>query len=73
MQTNTFQAVLASDGDKTFVMFNYEKLMWTTGITSGGNGQTGLGGTPAAVRYQRFINSLMGDKINFYVKFASDT
>jgi alpha-tectorin len=43
LQTNTFQAILTTDGDKTFVMFNYAKLTWTTGSLCSGN-TLGLGG-----------------------------
>ena len=48
MQTNTFQAVLLTDGWQSFVMFNYGNLTWTTGLLDGGN-RTGLGGNAAAV------------------------
>ncbi|CAN2391631.1 Nidogen-like, partial [Pristimantis euphronides] len=44
---NTFQTVLAADGPKSFVMFNYDDINWTTGTASGGDSKTGLGGTPA--------------------------
>jgi len=47
-QTNTFQAVLVTDGWSSFVMFNYGDLTWTTGLLAGGN-QTGHGGVPAGV------------------------
>jgi len=49
-QTNTFQALLITDGCLSFVMFNYGVLTWTTGIYSGGN-RFGLGGTQAGVSY----------------------
>lgn len=49
LQTNTFQAVLVTDGEMSFVVLNYVNLTWTAGITSNGNSQTGLGGTPAVV------------------------
>ena len=44
-QTNTFQCVLATSGLKTFVIFLYGRIEWTTGIFSGGD--DGLGGTEA--------------------------
>ena len=47
VQTNTFQLVIASDGSRSFMIFLYEKLQWTTGDASGG--LEGLGGTEAAV------------------------
>ena len=49
VQTNTYQAVLTTDGSVSFVMFNYANLTWTTGAHSGGNHRTGLGGNPAVV------------------------
>ena len=48
-QRNTFQAVLISNGRHSFVIFNYDKITWTTGTASSGN-ETGLGGTPAQVK-----------------------
>lgn len=56
LQTNTFQAVLVTDGQLSFVIYNYETLMWTTGtyVTSGGNA-LGLGGKKAMVKLQRFL------------------
>ncbi|XP_075763615.1 sushi, nidogen and EGF-like domain-containing protein 1 [Pelodiscus sinensis] len=59
-KVNTFQAVLANDGQVTFIMLNYGMIQWTTGTASGGNATTGLGGTPA----QAGFNS--GDNKNFY-------
>ncbi|XP_044847398.1 sushi, nidogen and EGF-like domain-containing protein 1 isoform X1 [Mauremys mutica] len=59
-KTNTFQAVLANDGKVTFIMLNYGTIQWTTGTASGGDANTGLGGTPA----QAGFNS--GDDKNFY-------
>ena len=44
-QTNTFQCVLATSEGESFVIFLYEKIQWTTGISSGGS--RGLGGTEA--------------------------
>ncbi|CAJ0961127.1 unnamed protein product, partial [Ranitomeya imitator] len=46
-KVNTFQAVLATDGSATFVIFNYGNIQWTTGTASGGDSLTGLGGIPA--------------------------
>lgn len=43
---NTFQAILTTDGSKSFVIFFYNKVTWTTGTASSGN-CTGLGGIPA--------------------------
>uniref|UniRef100_A0A8C5MIE4 NIDO domain-containing protein n=1 Tax=Leptobrachium leishanense TaxID=445787 RepID=A0A8C5MIE4_9ANUR len=44
-KVNTFQVVLVTDRSKTFVLFNYGKIQWTTGTASGG--VNGLGGIPA--------------------------
>ena len=38
-----------SDGYSTYIMFNYDHLMWTTGTTSQGNPASGLGGKGALV------------------------
>ncbi|XP_038045953.1 uncharacterized protein LOC119720369 [Patiria miniata] len=56
--TNTFQAVLVTDGSLSFAIYNYEDIRWTTGTASGGS-STGLGGTPAQVG----LNS--GDGVNY--------
>ena len=34
MQVNTFQAVVATDGSATYVMFLYEDIQWATTNTS---------------------------------------
>ncbi|XP_024114885.1 sushi, nidogen and EGF-like domain-containing protein 1 isoform X1 [Oryzias melastigma] len=45
---NTFQAVLITDGELSFTIFQYNSITWTTGMhaSSGGN-QSGLGGIAA--------------------------
>ena len=47
VQTNTFQSVMITDGECSFVTYLYADglIQWTTGDASGGSG--GLGGTPA--------------------------
>ncbi|KAJ6650243.1 hypothetical protein lerEdw1_013478 [Lerista edwardsae] len=60
LQVNTFQAVLATDAKISFIILNYANIEWTTGIASGGNAKTGLGGTPAQAGFDS------GDKKNFY-------
>ncbi|XP_075459355.1 sushi, nidogen and EGF-like domain-containing protein 1 [Ascaphus truei] len=35
-KVNTFQAVLSTDGNLTFILFNYADIQWTTGTASGG-------------------------------------
>ena len=44
-QLNSFQVVVASDSRQSFIIFNYNRLQWTTGDASGG--RYGFGGTPA--------------------------
>ena len=34
LQLNTFQCVIATDGDTTFAIFLYNKIEWTTAIES---------------------------------------
>lgn len=41
--------MLISDGNHSIVMFNYGDIVWTTGVISDGNWNTGLDGTPAQV------------------------
>ncbi|EOA93462.1 Alpha-tectorin [Anas platyrhynchos] len=50
MQGNTFQAALTTDTKTSFIILNYKDIQWTTGAASGGDAETGLGGTPAHVR-----------------------
>ncbi|XP_063408932.1 sushi, nidogen and EGF-like domain-containing protein 1 [Mytilus trossulus] len=57
---NTFQAVLITDSKSSFVIFNYNKIEWTTGTASQGNADTGLDGIPAQVGFN------MGDEIHYY-------
>ncbi|XP_077867226.1 sushi, nidogen and EGF-like domain-containing protein 1 [Saccoglossus kowalevskii] len=56
---NTFQAVLISDGEKSFAIYNYCDIEWTTGEASDGNTQ-GIGGTPAQVGFNA------GDGVTFF-------
>ncbi|XP_074162904.1 IgGFc-binding protein-like isoform X3 [Sminthopsis crassicaudata] len=46
-QVNTFQAVLASGTNASYVLLYYGDIQWTTGVISGGSPNNGLGGTPA--------------------------
>ena len=61
MQSNTFQAVMATDGIRSFSIFLYAdgEIEWTTGDAS--NGTDGLGGIPAQVGFDA------GDGINYAV------
>ena len=45
LQRNTFQVVVASDSRQSFIIFNYNRLQWTTGDAS--RGRNGFGGTSA--------------------------
>uniref|UniRef100_A0A8C0IDI9 NIDO domain-containing protein n=1 Tax=Bubo bubo TaxID=30461 RepID=A0A8C0IDI9_BUBBB len=57
---NTFQAALTTNTKRSFIILNYQDIQWTTGEASGGDPETGLGGTPAHAGF----NS--GDDKNFY-------
>jgi len=61
---DTFQCVLiADDLGKTFAIFNYGDIQWTTGDASGGS--DGLGGVPAAVGFTK------GDGSGVYAQVAA--
>ena len=45
LQRNTFQVVVASNSHQSFIIFNYNRLQWTTGDAS--RGRNGFGGTSA--------------------------
>ena len=62
---NTFQCILATSEEASFVMFLYDKLQWTTGGFAGGI--LGLGGTEALAGYNA------GDGINSYTADGSLT
>lgn len=64
---NTFQEILITNGQHSFTIFNYKNITWTTGTASGGNRNTGLGGTPAQVGFNA------GDGKIFYAVNASRT
>jgi hypothetical protein len=38
--------------------------MWTSGVTSGGDQRTGLGGTPAAVGLLQYCRIILGNNYN---------
>lgn len=60
IQTNTFQAVLSTDGNQSFVLFLYlsDGIQWSTGDSSGG--MNGAGGTPALAGYDA------GDGVHYH-------
>ncbi|XP_061189930.1 sushi domain-containing protein 2-like [Saccostrea echinata] len=64
---NTFQAVLITNGQHAFAIFNYANIQWTTGTASEGNANTGLGGKPAQVGFNA------GDGKVYYVVNGSRT
>ena len=66
-QTNTFQAVLATDSVRSFVIFLYAdgEIQWTSGDSS--HGVRGLGGTSAQVGFNE------GDGVRHAVIPASYT
>ncbi|XP_062996674.1 alpha-tectorin-like [Elgaria multicarinata webbii] len=66
-KVNTFQTVLTTNGELSFIMLIYGDIQWTTGTTNGGNPKTGLGGTPAQAGFDS------GDKINYHVMPGSRT
>ncbi|NXC37852.1 TECTA protein, partial [Penelope pileata] len=57
---NTFQAALTTNSSTSFVILNYKDIQWTTGTASGGDPDTGLGGTPAHAGFNN------GDETNYY-------
>ena len=57
-QTNTFQAVIVTDSVRTYAMFNYAHLGWTTHAEAGGDSNTGQGGVPAYVNRPLFLSIL---------------
>ncbi|XP_070805409.1 sushi, nidogen and EGF-like domain-containing protein 1 [Pituophis catenifer annectens] len=59
-KVNTFQAVLATDGEISFILLNYADIQWTTGTGNDGDIYTGLGGIPAQAGFDS------GDKENYY-------
>ncbi|CAG2206870.1 Sushi, nidogen and EGF-like domain-containing protein 1 [Mytilus edulis] len=63
----TFQCVLVTDGEHSFVILNYYKVQWTTGTSNSGDASTGLGGTPAQVGFDA------GDGIHYYAVPSSRT
>lgn len=59
-KVNTFQTVLVKNEKRSFVIFNYLTIEWTTGSNSLGDPQTGLGGSPAQAGFNA------GDQKNYY-------
>nr|XP_056702372.1 sushi, nidogen and EGF-like domain-containing protein 1 [Euleptes europaea] len=59
-KVNTFQAVLTTNGELSFIMLHYKDIQWTSGKASGGDAFTGLGGTPAQAGFNN------GDAKNYF-------
>ncbi|XP_018022342.1 protein mesh isoform X2 [Hyalella azteca] len=49
--TNTFQLLVVTDEVRTYAVFNYEKMSWTSHTEAGGSADDGQGGTPAYVGF----------------------
>lgn len=67
---NTFQSVLVTNGARSFAIFNYNQIVWTTGANSGGIADTGLSspeGSPAVVGFSA------GDLEQYYLVEYSGT
>ncbi|XP_048583031.1 protein mesh isoform X2 [Nematostella vectensis] len=65
-KTNTFQAILTTNGRHSFAIFHYNEIEWTTGTASGGNA-SGLGGKPAQCGFNA------GDNVRFFAIPGSRT
>ncbi|XP_025048165.1 sushi, nidogen and EGF-like domain-containing protein 1 [Alligator sinensis] len=65
-KVNTFQVMLVSDGQLSFIILNYGDIQWTTGAGSGGDPRSGLGGIPAQAGFNsggsRLYFSLPGSR-----------
>lgn len=66
IQTNTFQAVIVTDEVRTYAIFNYEWMGWTTHTEAGGDTTEGQGGVPAFVGF----NAGNGTKAYEYMPYS---
>ncbi|XP_067316773.1 IgGFc-binding protein-like [Anolis sagrei] len=66
-KVNTFQAVLTTNEELSFITLNYADIQWTTGTSSSGDAKTGLGGIAAQAGFDN------GDKTNYYIMPGSRT
>lgn len=66
--TNTFQIVIVTDEVRTYAMFNYAHLGWSTHAEAGGDTNTGQGGVPAFVGF----NAGNGTKAYEYKPYSQD-
>ena len=57
MQVNTFQAVVATDGSATYVMFLYQHIQWATRNTSiGFNAGDGIRGYNLDISFENLLD-----------------
>jgi len=67
--TNTFQAVIITDEVRSYAIFNYDWLGWTTHTEAGGDTSEGQGGVPAFVGF----NAGNGTKSYAYMPYSQTT
>jgi len=67
--TNTFQMVIATDEVRTYAIFIYEWMGWTTHTEAGGDTTEGQGGVPAFVGF----NAGNGTKSYEYLPYSQKT
>ncbi|XP_045194321.2 sushi domain-containing protein 2-like [Mercenaria mercenaria] len=71
---NTFQAVLVTSGVKSFAIFSYNKIVWTTGSNSGGGTDTGLADTSVDTdAHPAVVGFSSGDLQQYYLLEYSGT
>ena len=54
LQTNTMQAIIVTDEVRTYAIFIYEWMGWTTHTEAGGDTTEGQGGVPAFIGKSSF-------------------
>eukprot|EP00096_Caligus_rogercresseyi_P016873 TRINITY_DN996_c0_g2_i3.p1 TRINITY_DN996_c0_g2~~TRINITY_DN996_c0_g2_i3.p1 ORF type:complete len:1255 (-),score=221.80 TRINITY_DN996_c0_g2_i3:184-3948(-) len=67
--TNTFQSIIVTDEVRTYAIFIYEWMGWTTHTEAGGDTTTGQGGVPAFVGF----NAGNGTKAYEYLPYSQTT
>lgn len=65
LQTNTFQCILAVDGDVTFALYVYDTIVWTYGSASGG--------IPGQVNLLLYVTLTSYKKIDLKILILSNT
>ena len=56
MQENTYQAVIATDGSETYVVFLYQRISWSRLTTVGFNAGSGFRGYNLFVTFDEILN-----------------